>query len=552
MAKSKTKSFIIELKLDTSLKSEHILNKRFEIGRMMYNTTLKFAIKQLKRMRENKCYKQTLKNYLEYKYLDGKGKNSKENQEIKDNIKLYLHLLSNIKMSYSLTEYKLQEYINVQRQMYKEHIDVNTAQKIATTVSKAVDSVLYRKGKKLHLKKYGSLTSLEGKDNKMGIKFRFSEPKKEYSISQGKKFNKLSNKEKVKKIAINKLKKKDRLEWNNLIIPVKIRENDLFIKESLENHNIKYCRIIRKPFENGYKYFLQLIMEGNPPVKRIHGIVNNGNFRYPSSPNKKIGIDIGTSTIACCSKDKLILQELVPMSSKYDKELFRLQRKLERSKRAMNPLNFNTNGTINCEIKLRWIYSRNYFKLLFKLRNLYRLKANNIKLEHNKLANELLCLGNEIYVENMRFSALQKRSKETTINEKTGRFNKKKRFGKSLNNKAPASLLATIDRKLGYQNLSLNKVNTQTFKASQYNHIEDIFIKKSLNQRWNKLNGEYVQRDLYSAFLIMNSKDNLKETDKTICIKEYNNFKANHDKLIDKMRKDSIKYPKSLGIKKIV
>ena len=83
----------------------------------------------------------------------------------------------------------------------------------------------------------------------------------------------------------------------------------------------------------------------------------------------------------------------------------------------------------------------------------------------------------------MRFKALQKRSKETTINKKTGKYNKKKRFGRSLNHKAPSMLLTIIDRKLKYQGLSLNKINTQSFKASQYNHVEDKYIKKNLNTR---------------------------------------------------------------------
>ena len=50
-------------------------------------------------------------------------------------------------------------------------------------------------------------------------------------------------------------------------------------------------------------------------------------------------------------------------------------------------------------------------KTLFKLKNLYRLKSNYIKLEHNKLAKEILSLGNEIYVETMNYKALQKKAK---------------------------------------------------------------------------------------------------------------------------------------------
>ena len=493
--------FIIELKLNTNKNDLAILTKRFNIAESIYNKTLKFALKQLKKMRENKSYKQTLNKYLEYKKLNDK-----------DNVKLYSDLLNSIRLSYSLSEYQLHSFVKVQQNMYKKHIDSFTTQKIASTVWKAIEDVLYKKGRKVHFKKRNTLISVEGKTNKTGIRF-------------------IDNK----------------LSWNKLNIPVKIRKNDLFIKESLENHKIKYCRIIRKSFKSGYKYFLQLIMEGIPPTKRIN---STGAFRHTATPNSKVGIDIGTSTIAVCSNDKVMLQELALNSKIYDKEINRLYRKMDRSKRTANPNNFNLDGTIKRGVKLKWIYSNNYKKNLFKLKNLYRLKANYIKLEHNKLANKILSLGNQIYVETMRFNALQKRSKETTINEKTGKFNKKKRFGKSLNNKAPAMLLTIIDRKLKYQDLSLNKVNTITFKASQYNHFEDTYNKKSLNNRWNLINKDYIQRDLYSAFLLMNSKSNLKEVDKSLCDKNYNEFKTKHNELIDKMKRDNINYPKSFGIKK--
>lgn len=499
MAKSNN-YFIIELKLNTNNNHLAILTKRFNIAEKMYNKTLKFALKQLKRMKENKTYKQTLNKYLEYKKLNDK-----------ENIKIYSTILNSIRLSYSLSEYQLHSFVKVQQNMYKKHIDSFTSQKIASTVWNAISDILFNNGKKVHFKKYGELNSVEGKSNKSGIRF------------------------------IN-----NTLSWNKLNIPVKIRKNDLFIQESLSNHKIKYCRIIRKPFKTGVKYFLQLVMEGLPPAKRK----KDGSFRHTASPNNKVGVDIGTSTIAVCSKDNVLLQELAPNSNKYDREINCLKRKLERSKRVMNPLNFNSDGTIKRGIKLKWVRSNNYIKTLFKLKNLYRLKANYIKLSHNKLANKVISYGTEIYVEKMNFKGLQKRSKETTINKK-GKFNKKKRFGRSLSNKAPAMLLTIIDRKLKYIDKNLNEVNTTTFKASQYNHIEDKYIKKSLNKRWNIINGEYIQRDLYSAFLIMNSKKDLKKTDKSLCVKEYDNFKIKHDNLIDKMRKDSIKYPKSFGIKKI-
>ncbi len=50
----------------------------------------------------------------------------------------------------------------------------------------------------------------------------------------------------------------------------------------------------------------------------------------------------------------------------------------------------------------------------------------------------------------MNFRALAKQTKETKINAK-GKFQRKKRFGKSIGSYAPAMLIAIIDRKLKYQ-----------------------------------------------------------------------------------------------------
>lgn len=60
------------------------------------------------------------------------------------------------------------------------------------------------------------------------------------------------------------------------------------------------------------------------------------------------------------------------------------------------------------------------------------------------------------YVEKMNFKGLQKPTAKTETNDR-GKFKKKKRFGKSLANKAPAMLLTIINRKLSYpNNLNIN------------------------------------------------------------------------------------------------
>lgn len=127
-----------------------------------------------------------------------------------------------------------------------------------------------------------------------------------------------------------------------------------------------------------------------------------------------------------------------------------------------------------------------------------------------------------------------KKAKKTTINVKTGKINKKKRFGKSLSNKAPALLIEIINRKLKYNGLEIFSINTHKVRASQYNHFTNEYIKKELKERWNT--SLYIQRDCYSAFLIMNVSNNLEEIDRKLCYETYDNFKKLHDNEVDRLK----------------
>ena len=148
----------------------------------------------------------------------------------------------------------------------------------------------------------------------------------------------------------------------------------------------------------------------------------------------------------------------------------------------------------------------------------------------------------------MNYKGLQKRNKETTINEKTGRYNKKKRFGKSLANKALSMLWTIIDNKLKWHGEQLYKIDTTKVRASQYNHLKDEYTKKKLSERWNEFKDFKIQRDLYSAFLIMNVKSNLKEIDREECNKTFDNFKKLHDKEIKRIKNSESKIISSMGL----
>ena len=135
----------------------------------------------------------------------------------------------------------------------------------------------------------------------------------------------------------------------------------------------------------------------------------------------------------------------------------------------------------------------------------------------------------------MNFAGLGKCAKNTEKNEK-GKCKRKKRFGKTLANKAPSMLLRIIDRKLKYFGEELIEINTFEAKASQFNHFNGTYTKKSLSQRWNDFDGIKVQRDMYSAFLIMNIAEDLKSFDIDKCNERFDNFYRLHNLEVDRLK----------------
>jgi hypothetical protein len=480
-------NFVLTLELKTEKWQEDILDKRFNIGRQIYNACLGELFKRYNTMTQSKEYKKIVN------MPKGKDRNKK---------------FQELNKKYGLTEYSLHAFVAPIQHHFKKNIDSFTAQKIATRVFRAFEKYMFHESKKVYFKKYGELNSLEGKSNGTGIKFQDS-----------------------------------KLVWNNLEIPVIIRKDDEYVQLALENR-IKYSRVLRRFIKGKYKYYIQIILEGVPPIK-----INKktGKIKNPIGEGR-VGIDIGTQTIAISSNSNVKLLELAPEIDNIEKEKRILLRKLDRQRRANNPNKYNKDGTIKRGNRDRWIKSNRYIKTQNKLKEIQRKQRDIRKENHEKLANYILSLGDNIYVETMNYKGLQAKAKETTINEKTGKYNKKKRFGKSLSNKAPSMFLTILDNKLKFNGQKLYKIDTTSVKASQFNHIENKYIKKDLNERWNDFNDYKIQRDLYSSFLIMNVKDNLKEIDRDLCFKTFDNFKILHDREIERIKNSNRKLLSSMGI----
>lgn len=472
--------FVVQFPLKTEKYQEDILDKRFEIGRQIYNSLVNITQKRYKEMIKTNRYRNLI-----FQLSGDKKKDKSVWKQIND-----------IRKQFGMSEYSFYHDVKKLQHHFSKNIDSHTTQKIATSLWKAYEKLFYGNGEKIHYKRYGSLNSLEGNTNKTGIRF-----------------------------------KNDTILWNGLKVPVIIDYNNYYENQVLKSE-IAYCRIVRKFVRKENKYYVQIVFKGNPPIK-----VDNetGEVKHYIGEGD-VGIDIGTSTIAYSSSTDVKILELANKVQNIENQKRRLLRKMDRSQRATNPDNYNKDDTIkrNGNKKIVWNKSNHYIKYQDELKELYRKQVDVRKYQHECLANEIISLGDNIYVEKMNFQGLAKRSTKTEKNEK-GRFKKKKRFGKSIGNRAPSMLLTIIDRKLSYYGKHLIKIDTWNAMASQFNHFDGTCNKKKLSQRWNDFNGIRVQRDLYSAFLIMNVAEDLKSFDINKCNERFENFYQLHNLEVERL-----------------
>ena len=375
----------------------------------------------------------------------------------------------------------------------------NNVMKLCSNIWRAYEKLLFGNGKRVSFKKYGEHNIIQGASNLSAIVIKFDD----------------------KNIPF--------IHYSGTVIPLSFNHKKIYEVDALYNRNIVSSSIVRKQVRGKQKYYIQVTFKGRPFSKENQQI-GTGN----------VGIDIGTQTIAVTSDTKVMLKELADRAPKYEDEARRLLRAMDRSRRASNPNNYNENGIIKHGIKLTWVSSKNYLKLKSKYEELCRRKSDIMTLQHNETANEIITQGNVFKVEKMSFAGLSKRATNTEKTEK-GKFKTKKRFGKSIGNKAPSKLLSILKNKIVAKGGNYIEVNTTKCRASQYNHVTDDYKKKTLGQRFNYfvINDENVkaQRDLYSSLLIKNVNDDNETFNKEQINDEFPKFIKLHDEQIEKLKK---------------
>ena len=348
----------------------------------------------------------------------------------------------------------------------KYGIDAIFALAKAEDVWRGVEKCLYGNGKTLHFSRYGDLPCIRAKQINRGIPM--SVKNNELQFKLGKTVFGIQVKDRFQTDEVNAVL--DYLAQPEVIDDkaVKILQDEACC---ISTYRPCYATLVPKFIRGKYRVYLHLVIEGKAKPKYD----SSGKPRHKYGRGV-VGADIGTQTIAYTSDTETGLKNLSERGNSIQKSerLERLYyRAMDRSRRATNPENYNTDGTIK-KGKKKWTYSRHYKKLKAKHAELCRINATNRQLAINEDVNHLRCLGDIFVTEPKNAARLMKRAKETTVNNK-GRINRKKRFGKSVKNRCPGGFQAAVENKFKTSGGTYIEV-PNNYRASQYDHTADDYI----------------------------------------------------------------------------
>ena len=413
-------------------KQESELLARFQASRQLYNACLNEAMTRMELVKKSDVYQAAKKLPRELH-------------------KQRSTMFSEARKLYRYSDYDLQAYATLVSNKSKwiaEKLDSNTQQTIATRAFRASERILFGLAKKVRFKTSNRFRSVEGKSNKQGLRW-----------------------------------KDGQLVWGKLKLNAIIDESNPVIHHGL-NSPVKYVRLLWKEINGKCRWFVQLINEG-VPYQKPQNYVSEG----------IVGLDLNISNIAFVGDNHAGLLPFADKVPNFQKEITRLQRKMQRSQRANNSDNYEPDflakkgrKTVVKKGKFKkgsrkWNKSKTYKKTDQKKRELERRKNAYTKSQNCKIVNEILRHGNIIKAEKVSVKGWQKR------------------YGKAISAKSPGFVQSELKRKAENAGGQFITFSTQKTALSQ-THLDGSRIKKSLSQRVHRdVTGIVMHRDIFSAFL---------------------------------------------------
>lgn len=234
-----------------------------------------------------------------------------------------------------------------------------------------------------------------------------------------------------------------------IVIPFKFRnDNDIKLSYALEMQELAMFAIKRVLDVHGkWQYSLLMVFSDIP-----YGVDKE-------LPNKgKVEITLDINQLAIRAKNTDNSNEVVYDLSNdfgYAEQLAELDRKIVEKRKALNPQNYQEDGTIK-KGKYTWSYDDSYYKLINKKRYIWhKIKANR-KIRFGQIANGILLLGDSFVVYKEDFKSLQSRKDYNP--EEMNWFDTRKQRGFEIMFNAPYNFLAILKSKLSFKGITITEI----------------------------------------------------------------------------------------------
>lgn len=430
--------YILTLPLKTEVYQEHILEKRFRLGEHLYNNFLNFEKKKFHEMTKRKDYRdaQNLIKELtiQINSLDEFKESKQLIQELRKQRKEQYDIIYNIKKMFDWSEFGFINDMKKYRKYYKANLNSTICDNLSGRCFKAFEKMeselikdQYRNDEDkvnpcVHYKRKDSLRCLTAKKNSTGIRF---------SLDEG---NRIGT-----------------VKWQGLVFSIDLSKCTLYEWQALQSE-ICYCAVKREKIKGKWKYYIQITLKGHVPDKfdkqtgELKRQLGKGNVGlYFTSTSLTVSTENGVKTYPLEIKNN-------------EDEKTELLQKMDASRRATNPDNYNEDGTSKEKSEIKgWHFSKAYKKYRAELYKIYRKECEEKKLLQEILANEVIASGDVFNCNKMDFKFLQRN------------------LGKKIQSASPAMLKTTIERKLSYHDVSINEIS--------YSKLNPIFEEKNVSKK---------------------------------------------------------------------
>jgi len=422
MARKITPSFVLELPIRTAAADERALAIRLDAARNIDNACRGEALRRLKLMRQSKVWQAARK----------LSRGRPRSEERKRRARTFKATCA----AYGFTRADIQRFAQRCRDTcwINDHLGGHDTQTTSLRAFRAVEQYSFGRRRRPRFRRVNEVNSIEAKEAGNTIIFRDGV-----------------------------------VSYRGLKLPAILDRRDAWQVEALKART-KYYRIVRRQIGSHPRWYVQLVQEGQTPLRR-------------ATREGVVGLDIGPSTIAAVGASEAIFEPFCPPVIHPWKEQRRLERAMDRSRRATNPACFNADGAWKKGVKAR-NRSLRYQRLALKRRERERRLAAERKRCHGELANRILGQGTTIKTEKLSYRAFQRR------------------FGRSTKVRGAGLFVAMLARKAEAAGGQLIAFATRSTCLSQFDHVDGTLTRKPLSQRYHAFSdGTRVGRDLYSAFL---------------------------------------------------